>query len=162
MIAETRYTLTLQDVITAVNAVNETLGTTNQLLNRITLQQDDVIQQSAYQSRTLRHISQQEDTVICILEHVSKNTCELLNTATSQTRLQQQMHSLVAQITAIAQSVHPAGALEFKRFEELRREIERCCPPEPEPPPCTYEPCPMPGPAEPPPAPPQRQPPHIG
>jgi ABC-type transporter Mla subunit MlaD len=153
----------LQAVIETVNSVNETLATTNQLLTRITQQQDDLIEQSAYQSNALLHISQQEDTVICILEHVSKNTCEVLNTATIQTRLQQQMHSLVEQITVIAQSAHPAGALEFKRLEEIKREIERCCPPEPQAPACTYTPCPAPGPAEPPPAPPQRPPPlHIG
>src|SRR2546429_6573462 len=81
----------LEGVVAAANSIKGTLDTTNQILSRITQQQDDLIQQSAYQSRALLHIGQQEDTMICILEHISKNTCELLTTAVIQTRLQHQI-----------------------------------------------------------------------
>jgi hypothetical protein len=96
--------------------------------------------------RLLFHLTQQTDTVICALEHISKNTCELLNQAAIQTRLQTRIRDDADVLRDIAESAHPAAALERHRLAELRAEIERCCPPEQPQPPCTYEPCPKPEP----------------
>src|SRR5437773_12379176 len=35
----------------------------------------------------LQHVSAQDDTIICALEHISRNTCELLNEAVKHTHL---------------------------------------------------------------------------
>jgi hypothetical protein len=41
-----------------------------------------------YTNQALYHNDQQNDTIICILEHISKDTCELWNEAHTQTELQ--------------------------------------------------------------------------
>ncbi|TFW17241.1 hypothetical protein [Duganella callida] len=99
--------------------------------------------------KLLFHLTQQADTMICTLEHISKNTCGILTQATIQTHLQKaiagELHTLV-ELTKLA---HPAAALELEHFAKLRAEIEHCCPPPQMPPPaCTYEPCKAPKPVD--------------
>jgi hypothetical protein len=96
--------------------------------------------------KILFHLSQQTDTMICSLEHISQNTCAILTQSTIQTRLQTKMGDDLGGLLAIAQSAHPAAALERERLAALQVEIRRCCPPPTEPPACTYEPCPKPRP----------------
>jgi hypothetical protein len=109
------------------------------------------------------HLTQQADTMICALEHISQNTCGMLTQSVIQTRLQTQMAADVHEMKAIAESAYPAATVELERLAKLQAEIERCCPPETPPPACTYAPCPAPKPIGlpplpqvPPPAPPTR------
>jgi hypothetical protein len=89
--------------------------------------------------------AQQLQTVICILEKIARNTCAIQNEAHAQTGLQKSIaHDEHAEVHMFA-TVHPDAALELKREEEQRAEIERCCPPRPEPPVCVDQPCPAPG-----------------
>jgi molybdenum cofactor biosynthesis enzyme MoaA len=97
-------------------------------------------------NQVLRHISEQDDAIICILEHISQNTCEVLTQATVQTRLLRTIREDADTLKDIAETAHPEAVLERTRRLELEAEIERCCPPKPEPPACTYKPCPHPGP----------------
>lgn len=109
------------------------------------------------------HQTQQSDTMICALEQISKNTCEILTQVTIQTELQTRLRDDVDALRYIAESAHPEAALERKRLAELQAEIERCCPPDPPAPACKYEPCDRPEPAEEPELPDIRdQPPPIG
>jgi len=96
--------------------------------------------------RLLFHLTQQADTIICVLEKISKNTCELLNQATTQTALQTRIRDDAAVVREITESSHPGAALERDRLAALRAQIEKCCPPEPTLPACSYQPCPRPEP----------------
>ena len=96
--------------------------------------------------KLLFHLTQQADTMICALEHISKNTCEILTQVTIQTQLQTRLRDDADALRDIAESAHPEAALERQRLAELRAEVERCCPPEKPKPACTYEPCPQPRP----------------
>lgn len=100
--------------------------------------------------KLLFHLTQQADTMICALEHISQNTCGILTQTTIQTGLQKQLREDVAVLREIAESAYPDAALEHTRLAALRAEVERCCPPEPPKPACTYEPCVRPRQVEPP------------
>lgn len=92
------------------------------------------------------HLTQQADTMICALEHISQNSCELVTQSTLQTRLQTSLRDDTQAIRAITELAHPEAALHFHANEELRKQLERCCPPEQPGPACTYRPCPHPDP----------------
>lgn len=87
------------------------------------------------------HLTQQTDTMICALEHISKNTCELVTQSTLQTQLQMRMRDDADVMRFIAESGNPAAALELQRLAALRAQVESCCPPEKPRPACNYEPC---------------------
>lgn len=94
--------------------------------------------------KLLYYLTQQTNTMICALEHISQNTCGILTQTTIQTSLQTRICEDADAVLAIAQSAFPAAALERERFAALQAEIRRCCPPPVPPPACTYEPCPKP------------------
>ena len=96
--------------------------------------------------KLLYYLTQQTDTMICALEHVSQNTCAILTQTTIQTGLQSAIRADADGLLAIAQSAYPAAALERERLLALQAEIWRCCPPVTQPPACTYQPCPKPRP----------------
>jgi hypothetical protein len=115
-----------------------------------------------YTNDALFHNDEQNDTIICILEYISKNTCELLNEAHTQTGLQTIIKKNTTVLADLYAATHADAALARERLEALRHQIEECCPPESPPPVCKYEPCPKPGrlggPPEVDPRPPGRQP----
>jgi hypothetical protein len=96
--------------------------------------------------KLLFHLTEQADTMICALEHISKNTCGILTQVTIQTQLQTRLRADADMLRDIAESAYPAAAFERQRLAALRAQIERCCPPEEPKPACTYEPCPQPKP----------------
>jgi hypothetical protein len=124
------------DLTAAVNQVNATL--TTGFGHLVTLGQ--------YTNLALSQNAKQNDTIICILEYISKNTCELLNQSVIQTKLQTEMQTDMDALEAMYETVHADAALERERLRALKQQIEECCPPpEPEPP-CKYAPCPAPKP----------------
>jgi hypothetical protein len=98
----------------------------------------------------LFHLTQQADTMICELGQISKNTCGILTQVTIQTELQKTLAKDVEGLLEIQESVHPEATLQLSRLDALRAQIEKCCPPRPKEPACTYEPCPAPPPITPP------------
>ena len=96
--------------------------------------------------KLLFHLAEQADTLICALEHISRNTCGILTQTTIQTRLQTAMAADTQVMREIAEAAYPQFALEQKRVAQLRAELERCCPPRIAPPACEYSPCPSPKP----------------
>lgn len=94
--------------------------------------------------KLLYHLTQQADTMICALEHISQNTCAIDTEATIQTGLQKTMRDDLDGLLAIAEAAYPAAALELERLAVLQAEIHRCCPPVVPPPACSYRPCPKP------------------
>ena len=98
--------------------------------------------------KLLFHLTQQADTMICALEHISQNTCGILTQVTLQTQLQTRLRDDMDALRDIEESEHPEAVLERQRLAALRVEIERCCPPPATPPACTYKPCQSPEPAK--------------
>lgn len=96
----------------------------------------------------LFHLTQQTDTMICALEHISQNTCAILTQVTIQTGLQKEIRDDADVIRDVAEAAYPAAVLSRSRLKELQGQIERCCPPPQTPPACTYQPCPHPKPAD--------------
>ena len=131
----------LVDVKGAVNDVNATLK--NGFHQLVALGQ--------YTNQALYHNDQQNDTIICLLEHISKNTCDLVNQAALQTAAQLSMERDIDTLESMFATVNAGAALEAKRLHALKEQIEKCCPPEKPPPPCNFVPCPAPKPIGPPP-----------
>jgi len=100
--------------------------------------------------KLLFHLTQQTDAMICALEHISKNTCEILTQVTIQTELQKSLRDDADVLRDIGEAAYPGVALQRQRLAELRAELERCCPSEEPGPACKYEPCEHPRPVEPP------------
>jgi len=114
-------------------------------------------------AKLLFHLTQQADTMICALEHISENTCGILTQATIQTQLQESMREDLGVVRRISEFAHPDAALENQRLAKLNDKIEECCPPDRPRPACEYKPCTSPSPVERPDLPKiGRQPPHIG
>jgi hypothetical protein len=99
-----------------------------------------------YANLALFQNDQQNDTIICILEHISKNTCGLLNEAHLQTDIQRAVEHSVETLADLYAATHADAALTREREEALRKKIEQCCPPPPPEPVCTYGPCRAPSP----------------
>lgn len=97
-----------------------------------------------YTNEALFHNAQQNDTMICLLEQISNNTCGLLNESVVQTRLQTAMKANTQLLADLYAATHAEAALERQRLEQLQSQIEQCCPPTPLPPACTDKPCPKP------------------
>ncbi len=138
----------LIDVKNSVDAVKASVDTVNNTLNNGFAQ---LVTLGTYTNQALFQNSKQNDTMICILEHISQNTCALLNEAHQQTILQTQIERNAAALTDMYATVHADAALQREKLQKLQREIEACCPPPPPVPPCTYERCPAPSPLPPPP-----------
>jgi len=134
----------LDDISGKLDALNATLSANfNQLL---------VL--TAYTNQALYQNAQQNDTMICILEKISKQTCELLNHACLQTALQTTIRNNTTSLAELFAATHAEAALNREREQALRDEIKKCCPPKPPEPCCQYAPCPAPKPlGEPPPGP---------
>src|SRR3981189_1099533 len=133
----------LLDVKGATEAVKVAV---NQVNSTLTTGFGQLVTQGDYTNQALSQNAKQNDTIICILEHISKNTCELLNQSVIQTRLQTSMDKGVTALADMYATVHPDAALERERLEALKRQIEKCCPPPRHEPPCHYAPCPAPKP----------------
>jgi len=123
----------------------------NQSLDNIAGKLDQLITLNIYTTQALYQNAQQNDTIICILEKISKNTCDLDNQSHLQTALQTAIRKDADALAELFAITHADAALTREREQALRHEIEKCCPPKPPPPICTYEPCPAPTPIGPPP-----------
>ena len=122
-----------------------------QLSNILSSSLNQLVTLTAYEAQALFQNALQNATIICILEKISKQTCELLNQACLQTALQTQIQKNTAAIADIVAAAHPEAALIREREQALRAELEKCCPPPPPKPCCQYQPCQAPPQIQPPP-----------
>ncbi len=122
----------------------------NQLVATLNAGFAQLIALGDYTNQALYHNDVQNDTMICELTHISKNTCGLLNEAAAQTRIQSAIEQAATRLAFLYATVHAEAELERERMAKLREEIEKCCPPPAPQPPCAYEPCAAPEPIGPP------------
>lgn len=132
------------------DATNNKLDTLNQTVTTVGTAVDarfaQVLQQQQLSNQLVHHLTQQQETVICILENVSRNTCELVNLETEELKatLAVQEHSRTT--AEILRGAYPNAAFDLANRDDLERKIKECCPDEPDRPPCQYKPCASPGP----------------
>lgn len=145
------------NLLTATNGVGNAVKQVDNTLNAgfVNMSQgiQGVIALQNFADQMLVHNSQQNDTIICLLEHISKWICELLSESHIQTGLQTVLKENVVKLEELYESVNPDAALELKRLEELHKQILECCPPPEQPPFCRYEGCNIPKPLD-------KEPPH--
>jgi hypothetical protein len=139
------------DLTTVTTAINAVQAAVTQVNATLTNGFGELVTLGQYTNQALYQNDQQNDTIICILEHIAKNTCSLLNESTIQTALQTEMESDIDGVESMIATANPAAALERKRLHELKEKIEECCPPKKPAPPCDYRPCTAPKPNGPPP-----------
>jgi hypothetical protein len=101
-----------------------------------------------YTNQALFHNDQQNDTMICLLQEIAVNTCGIWNEAHTQTPLQEAIKAACRRLADLYAATHGEAAVTLEREEELRRQIEACCPPEPPAPVCVEKPCATPRPFE--------------
>ena len=143
------------DVLAGTNATNQVNASVGQLdndvnkgFNVVETQLTAIAQIEVQAVGLLFHLTQQTDTMICVLDQISRNTCEILNQATIQTELQRRIRDDSDVMREIAEFAHPEAALQRERLAALRAEVERCCPVEVPPPACHFESCKRPDPVK--------------
>jgi hypothetical protein len=144
----------VQTVNASVQAVDTDVQATTTAVNTGFSQLDQIVN---YTNQLLLYQIEQNNTIICYLEKIAWQTCALLNEAALQTAAQREMREDLHDLKQLYQLANPAAAVEEHRLEELKEQIERCCPPPKPEPPCKFEPCKQPGELPPPPATPQTQ-----
>jgi hypothetical protein len=134
-IAETNATTQVKASVDNLdNDVKAGFAATVQALNTIALIDIEAV-------KLLFHLTQQTDTMICALEHISQNTCGILTQVTIQTQLQTRIRDDEDALRDIAEAAYPQAVVGREKLAALRAEVERCCPPAVTPPACTYQPC---------------------
>jgi hypothetical protein len=123
----------------------------DQLVNIENTDLGELVTLAAYTNQALYQNDLQNATIICLLEQISKNTCDLVNQSHLQTALQQTIEKNTTRVAEMFAATHGEVALALEREQILRREIEKCCPPEQPPPPCKEKPCRAPQQIDPPP-----------
>lgn len=138
----------VNDVYNQLLQVNTNLTSLINAVNNLT---STVVTIGNYTNQALYQNDQQNTTIICELEHISKNTCALLNESAVQTTLQTAMAADLDGLEKMFATANPGAALEAERLAALKAQVEQCCPPKKPTPPCEYKPCPAPKPIGPPP-----------
>ncbi len=105
-----------------------------------------MLQEQQLGNQLLLHLTKQQETVICGIEQISRNTCTLVNLASEQLVETRHVRENTRVPADILSSAHPDAALDLSRRDRLQEQIEECCPPKPSEPICRYEPCKDPGP----------------
>jgi hypothetical protein len=135
----------LTDIATKLDAVKASTDAVQaaeeQVASILATNFSQLIALTSYTNQALYHNDQQNDTIICILEKIAKNTCDLVNQSYLQTALQTIIQKNTTGLAGMYASAHAEAALALERERALRQEIEKCCPPKPPTPPCQEQPC---------------------
>ena len=128
----------LDDLKAATDAVQSSVNNVDNTLHQGF---NTLITLGIYTNQALYHNSEQNDTMICMLEQISRNTCQLVNQSYLQTGLQTAIEKNTEELADLYAATHAEAALTREREEALRQQIEKCCPPKPPEPVCRYERC---------------------
>jgi hypothetical protein len=134
--------LGIQTVNTSVQAVDTDVQATTAA---VTAGFSQLYTIANYTNQLLLYQIQQNDTMVCYLEKIARQTCALLNEAALQTAAQQAMRADLDDLKQLYELANPAAAVEQARLEALKAQVEKCCPPSVPTPPCKFEPCKQPG-----------------
>jgi hypothetical protein len=139
--------VTIEGQLNTINASIQTVDADVQKVQQLLLWGfQQLITLGQYTNQALFQNDQQNDTMICLLQQVSTNTCGIWNEAHIQTGLQKEIQAATRKLASLFAATHADAAFALERDEELRRKIEACCPPEPPPPICVEPICPAPPP----------------
>lgn len=131
----------LLDVKAAIDAAKSAVDQVN---GTLTTGFGQLVVLGQYNNEALSQNAKQNDSALCILEHISEKTCELLNQSVVQTRMQTNMDEGVSALADMYAAGHADAARERERLQELQQQIEKCCPPAQPEAACKYAPCPAP------------------
>jgi hypothetical protein len=85
----------------------------------------------------LNHHSDQNDTIICLLQNANDLLCGITRKLTTEIDISREIGSAVRRVEGIAERVEPAAAGDYDRLRGISDRLTACCPPEPgEPEPC--------------------------
>lgn len=132
-----------QQIHTDIGQVEQQLTA---LSNNVTAGFANLAALQSYADNALAQLTKQNETIICILEKVSQNTCTLVNQGDLEERALTAIQQSASGLVDMYQTAHPTAALAREREDALEKQILACCPPEPVPAVCTYRPCPAPPP----------------
>jgi hypothetical protein len=135
----------IDDLFNALNAIRARLDQLHADEQAVHQRLDALLAEQQRTSSIGVHLTKQNRTIICALEKVSRNTCELVTIADHQRRSAEESASSLRVAAHVLQTAHPAAALQLAREEHVSARLDECCPPEPAPPRCEYEPCRDPG-----------------
>jgi hypothetical protein len=133
----------LQTVNTSVQAVGTDVQATTQAVQ---IGFGELYSLVNYTDQLLEFQIAQNNTIICYLGKITQQTCALLNEAALQTAAQQAMRADIHDLKQLFELANPAAAVEQHRLEELKAQVEKCCPPAVPEPPCKFVKCDEPGP----------------
>src|SRR5690606_41959094 len=86
-----------------------------------------LLTQQSYTNAALAAQLDQGRTIICELDKIGRQTCDLLSEAHFQTELQRAIQEDIRRIRGIQQGAHPDVELELARLDKLREQVEKCC-----------------------------------
>jgi len=133
-----------QDIFNELVKLGAKLDALNATSQAIQADDDQIVQLMAYADTALYENDLQNATIICLLEQIAKNTCDLVNQSALQTSYQESIEKSTTRLAALLGATHPEAAFILEREDNLRKEIEKCCPPKPPTPPCQQKPCSVP------------------
>jgi hypothetical protein len=96
----------------------------------------------SFATEALTQILQNSEKIACLLEQVTRYTCETWNESHWQTGIQREMQADVAALRDLVETAYPAAALDRARRLEADRRLAECCPPDEPKPICQPSPCP--------------------
>jgi hypothetical protein len=140
-----------QDIFNELVQLGSKLDALNATSQAIKGDDDQLVALTTYADSALYQNAVQNATIICLLEQIAKNTCDLVNLSAAQTRLQESIEKNTLRLSELYAATHGDAAIILEREQHLRKEIEKCCPPAPPAPPCQQAPCKSPKQIDPPP-----------
>ena len=84
---------------------------------------EQLITLGQYTNQALSQNDKQNDTMICILEQISVNTCGIWNEAHIQTDLEKGIEAAAQKLARLYAATHGDAAVAFAREEELLRRM---------------------------------------
>lgn len=130
-----------QDIRITAHAINVQLAVLN---NNVVEGFTALVQLGLATLNRLDHIVDQNDTIICGIAAADTILCRQLQHLRAIESVETRGTALIAHIDAVTELVHGDQAMEVERRNELKAQMEKCCPPpKPEAEPCP-DPCPVP------------------
>jgi hypothetical protein len=134
------------DEITEHGKLDAVVNAVNTAPTGITSRLDQLVGAETQAAQIALHMPRQNEAILCAIEHVSRNTCELVMLADRQLEALHGVQASTRTSAEILRTVHADASLELDRRDELQARVDKCCPPEPRKPRCGYDRCEDPGP----------------